>query len=188
MVDDEGATVMTASDVVTITNSPAAAPIWIIADHAGALLPAGLDLGVSVPAMRSHIACDWGVAEVADILCEIPDFAAFKARYSRLVVDLNRDRADTAALPVCSDGVEIPANRLSAEDAAIGDRVLPHAPQGRAVDVHGHGLAVATGHPMDVVGGEGERRAGFADNLDLGSTEPQVVLDHRAVRHRDRAS
>ena len=110
---------MTASDVVTITNSPAAAPIWIIADHAGALLPAGLDLGVSVPAMRSHIACDWGVAEVADILCEIPDFAAFKARFSRLVVDLNRDRSDTAALPLFSDGVEVPANRLSAEDAEI---------------------------------------------------------------------
>ena len=110
---------MTHSDVLTITNDPSRAPIWIITDHAGAAVPDGLDLGVSESAMRSHVACDWGVAEVADILCEDPNFAAFKARYSRLVVDLNRDRMDLAAIPLSSDGVPIPANTMSPQEAEV---------------------------------------------------------------------
>lgn len=109
----------TSPEILTITNDPARAPIWIIADHAGAASPVELDLGVSDVAMQSHIACDWGVAEVADFLCEAPTFAAFKARYSRLVVDLNRDRTDAAAIPLRSDGIPIPANNVSPQEAEI---------------------------------------------------------------------
>lgn len=116
-MDDERSPALTVESVFAIINDPSDAPIWVIADHAGAAVPDGLELGVSESAMRNHIACDWGVAEVADFLCENRNFAAFKARYSRLVVDLNRDRSDPAAIPLSSDGIPIPANKLSSHEA-----------------------------------------------------------------------
>ncbi len=107
---------MACPDTVVLLGDLAAAPIWVIADHAGAALPEGVDLGVSAAAMESHIALDSGVAEVARLLCDDAAFAAIMGRYSRLLVDLNRDRGDPAAIPESSDGVAIPGNLLSAAE------------------------------------------------------------------------
>ena len=115
MVDEGAIAVSMVAENVCVLGDCAAAPIWIIADHAGAVLPDGVDLGVPPSAMKTHIAADWGVAEVAQALCQTAAFAAILGRYSRLLVDLNRDRDDPAAIPVVSDGVAIPGNILSPE-------------------------------------------------------------------------
>ncbi len=101
-----------APDTVALLGDLGRAPIWIIADHAGSALPDGADLGVAEIAMQTHIAADWGVAEVAQRLCGDDGFAAVMGRFSRLLVDLNRDRDDVAAVPVASDGIAIPGNIL----------------------------------------------------------------------------
>ena len=105
-----------APETVKLLGDLGRAPIWIIADHAGAALPKGVDLGVPPCAMHTHIAADWGVAEVAGILCEDAAFAAIMGRYSRLLVDLNRDRDDVAAVPVESDGIAIAGNILMPDE------------------------------------------------------------------------
>ena len=104
-----------APKTVEVLGDLSAAPIWIIADHAGNALPDGMDLGVPSAEMQSHIAIDLGVAEVARMMCGGEGFAAILGRYSRLLVDLNRDRDDPAAIPEASDGVAIAANLLSLE-------------------------------------------------------------------------
>lgn len=105
-----------ASETVVVLGDPSTAPIWIIADHAGNALPNGMGLGVPSTAMLDHIAIDLGVAEVAQMMCQGEGFAAIMGRYSRLLVDLNRDRHDPAAIPEASDGVVIPANILTPEE------------------------------------------------------------------------
>lgn len=128
-------------DTVILLGDLGASPIWIIADHAGNALPHGMDLGVPSAAMQEHIAIDLGVAEVAQLMCSGIGFAAIMGRYSRLLVDLNRDRDDSAAIPEASDGVAIPANILTPEQretrlaqyhdsyhAYVADQIAAHSP------------------------------------------------------------
>jgi predicted N-formylglutamate amidohydrolase len=109
---------MESVETVALIGDLGKAPIWIIADHAGNLIPEGIDLGLTNGQMRTHIAMDMGVAEVAEAMCADKKFAAILGRYSRLLVDLNRDRRDAAAIPVVSDGVAIAGNTLSPDESA----------------------------------------------------------------------
>lgn len=116
MVDnDRPVAVKQPPETVAQLGNLANASIWIIADHAGNALPINVDLGVAAAAMQTHIAIDLGVAQVSELLCAHDNFAAILGRYSRLLVDLNRDRNDAAAIPLSSDGVDIKGNALSPE-------------------------------------------------------------------------
>ena len=84
----------------------------IIGDHAANRIPNEVDLGIDAAFLDAHIAWDIGVAPVARLLTDEGAFAAFLGRYSRLVVDLNRDETDAAAIPLESDGIIIPGNDL----------------------------------------------------------------------------
>ncbi len=88
-----------------------ARPLVIVCDHAGRAIPEMLgDLGVSEHALSDHIAWDIGAAGVARRLARRFEARLVMGRYSRLVVDLNRDLADASAFPKISDGVLIPGN------------------------------------------------------------------------------
>lgn len=99
-----------------ILGDPSIANTLVIADHASAALPDGIDLGLPSELMREHIAFDIGVRKIATALAAQPGTAAICAQWSRLLVDLNRSPDDPAVIPESSDGVIIPGNSLAAAE------------------------------------------------------------------------
>ena len=84
----------------------------VICDHASNALPEGYgSLGLEASAFQRHIAYDIGAAEVARRLSDILNCPAVLARYSRLLIDLNRGADDPTLVMKLSDGAIVPANR-----------------------------------------------------------------------------
>ena len=87
------------------------APFLCICDHAGREVPGRLSrLGLPETAFDLHIAWDIGAAGVTGRLAAALGAASILQRYSRLVIDCNRDPSKLDAIPTVSDGVAIPAN------------------------------------------------------------------------------
>jgi predicted N-formylglutamate amidohydrolase len=99
-----------------ILGTPRKGGFLIIGDHASNRVPEDVDLGIDPALLGAHIAWDIGVAPVARLITRSAEFSAFLGGYSRLVVDLNRDESDAAAIPSESDGVIIPGNIISLTD------------------------------------------------------------------------
>ncbi len=107
---------------VHVTNAGGACPLLLIGDHAGRVIPRGLDgLGLTPADMDTHIAWDIGVAGLGERLAARLDACFIRQTYSRLVVDCNRKPGAPAAMPEVSDGVTIPGN-LGLDSAAIAAR------------------------------------------------------------------
>jgi predicted N-formylglutamate amidohydrolase len=100
------------SETWQILGTPREGGILVVGDHAYNHVPADVELGIDPALLNEHIAYDIGVAGVARYLVELAGHTAFLAANSRLVADLNRYPADASAVPVSSDGREIPGNRL----------------------------------------------------------------------------
>ncbi len=84
----------------------------VICDHASNALPDGYGtLGLEARQFSRHIAYDIGAAEVARRLATSLQCRAVLARYSRLLIDLNRGADDPTLVMKLSDGAIIPANR-----------------------------------------------------------------------------
>lgn len=69
------------------------------------------DLGLAEPDLSRHIAWDIGVAGLGRLLAERLGAPFIAQRYSRLVIDCNRDPARLDSIPEVSDGSAIPGNR-----------------------------------------------------------------------------
>jgi len=102
-------------DPFRILGEPKSGGFLIIGDHASNAVPDDVVLGLDAENLNAHIAWDIGVDPVAHILTQDARFAAFLGRYSRLVVDLNREEDETDAIPSESDGRHIPNNDLDAK-------------------------------------------------------------------------
>ena len=98
------------TDVAQFIPGEAGTGLLLLADHASNRVPDGVDLGIASHLMNEHIAVDIGVAPLAEAVAERLRCPAILARVSRLVVDLNRDPDDAAAVPALSDGYAIPGN------------------------------------------------------------------------------
>lgn len=95
-----------------VLNPEGAAPILFVCDHAGGLVPRGLDgLGLGPADLGRHIAIDIGAAEVTRGLSERLNAPAVLCAYSRLVIDCNRHPGDPTSIPTVSDNTPIPGNR-----------------------------------------------------------------------------
>ncbi len=80
-------------------------------DHAGRDIPASLGrLGLPDTALDLHIALDIGVAGLGARLADALGATFIAQRYSRLVIDCNRDPGHPASIPEISDGVAVPGN------------------------------------------------------------------------------
>jgi len=91
-------------------------PILMIGDHAGRAIPAALAaLGLGEPELSRHIAWDIGVHNLGVALSQQLGAPFIAQRYSRLVIDCNRDPARPDAMPVISDGTAIPGNQALSE-------------------------------------------------------------------------
>ena len=92
-------------------NPCGSASFLLVADHAGRMVPEKLgDLGLSKAELRRHIAWDIGVAALGEALAQRLDAMLIRQRFSRLVIDCNRDPARPDAIPEISDGTPVPAN------------------------------------------------------------------------------
>jgi predicted N-formylglutamate amidohydrolase len=101
----------------------AASPLVLIGDHSGRAIPRGLaDLGLTPAALDRHIACDIGISSLGAALSQALGATFIAQRYSRLVIDCNRDPARADSICEVSDGVDIPGNR-SLEPAARARRI-----------------------------------------------------------------
>ncbi|MDE0113037.1 MAG: N-formylglutamate amidohydrolase [Albidovulum sp.] len=86
----------------------------IVCDHASNEVPSEVgngSLGLPPEEMRRHIAYDIGAAGVAAGLSRLLGAPAFLSKFSRLVIDANRDESDPTLIMQISDGTIIPANR-----------------------------------------------------------------------------
>lgn len=135
-------------------NARSFGPFLLIGDHAGRAIPAGLGtLGLSSSAMDSHIAWDIGVLAMGRRLAKALDAPFVHQRYSRLVIDCNREPGRDDSIPVISDGVVIPGNAgldavqraarrteiyepYHARIAAFLDRLGRHGPPAALVSLH----------------------------------------------------
>jgi predicted N-formylglutamate amidohydrolase len=96
---------------VEIINPQGPSPFLLIGDHAGNLIPQALGtLGLDPRELERHIAWDIGIAELGRALSGKLDAPFIAQRYSRLVIDCNRDPLSPEANPRESDGTRIAAN------------------------------------------------------------------------------
>src|SRR3546814_17148183 len=67
-------------------------------------------LGLDEAALARHIAWDIGIAEVTRHLARRLDAPAVLSRFSRLIVDPNRQLDNPTLIPEISDGTVVPGN------------------------------------------------------------------------------
>jgi len=115
-------------------NPSGASPFLLIADHAGVAIPRHLEgLGVHAQDMGRHIASDLGIRALALALSARIDAPLVMQRYSRLVIDCNRDPARADAIPEVSDGTTIPGNAALSEADRAARIAAIHSPYHAAI-------------------------------------------------------
>jgi len=104
-----------------VQNAGGSSPFVLIGDHAGCSVPTRLSgLGLGPEELRRHIGWDIGVAQLGERLAVELDAVFIGQRFSRLVIDCNRDPARLDAIAEISDGTVIPANlNLSAAERRV---------------------------------------------------------------------
>ncbi|MDX2142706.1 MAG: N-formylglutamate amidohydrolase [Rhodospirillaceae bacterium] len=96
---------------VEIVRGAGPSRLLIHCDHGGNAVPAKLhDLGLPHEALARHIGWDIGAGAVARDMARRCGATAVIARYSRLVIDLNRPLGEPDSIPERSDGRPIPGN------------------------------------------------------------------------------
>ncbi|WP_375462638.1 N-formylglutamate amidohydrolase [uncultured Methylobacterium sp.] len=95
--------------VEIIPGDPACGLI-LVCDHASNHVPDDIALGVAEGEFRRHIAYDIGAAGVTRGLAALLGAPAILTRFSRLIIDPNRGRADPTLVMRLSDGAVVPGN------------------------------------------------------------------------------
>ena len=115
-------------------NEQKPARLLFLCDHASNAVPEGLDLlGLTEADYARHIAYDIGAADLTKALAELFKAPALLARWSRLLIDLNRGSDDPTVVMKLSDGRVIPGNR-DLDRRGIEDRIRRfHAPYHAAI-------------------------------------------------------
>ena len=115
-------------------NAHMPARLLFLCDHASNQVPPELDLlGLTESDFARHIAYDIGAAELTRALADLSSAPALIARWSRLVVDLNRGGDDPTVVMKLSDGRIIPGNR-DLDRAGVDERIRRfHAPYHAAI-------------------------------------------------------
>jgi len=117
-----------------LRNGASGGTIIFLCDHAANGVPPELgNLGLRPADFAAHIAYDIGAAALTRALADRFAAPALLARWSRLVIDLNRGADDPTVVMKLSDGRIIPGNR-AADSTAIAERIARyHAPYHDAI-------------------------------------------------------
>jgi predicted N-formylglutamate amidohydrolase len=136
--------------VETIPGDPARG-LLLICDHASNHVPDDLaQLGVPEHEFARHIAYDIGAAAVTRHLAARLGVPAILTRFSRLIIDPNRGRADPTLVMRLSDGAIVPGN-ARIDEAGKAERIRRfYAPFDAAIDAH-VAAAQATGVPPAIL-------------------------------------
>lgn len=117
-----------------VLNAGAESPFLIICDHAGRSVPGRLgDLGLPPEEFERHIAWDIGAAGVAGKLAEALQAPCILQRYSRLVIDCNRDPGAPDSIAEISDGTTVPGNLGLTDEDRRARLELIHTPYHEAI-------------------------------------------------------
>ena len=104
---------------VEVFNVRGRAPVLVICDHAGRIIPDWLGgMGLSERERARHIGWDIGAADMTRAIARRLDAPAVLCHMSRLVMDPNRRPGEPTSIPRVSDGTVIPAN----QDLSAGER------------------------------------------------------------------
>lgn len=118
----------------TVINERGASSVLLIGDHAGNAIPSSLgDLGVSAEDRNRHIAWDVGVQALGEELAALLDATFIAQRFSRLVIDCNRDPRSPRAILDVSDETAVPGNTGLDEEARDERRTAIHEPYQRRI-------------------------------------------------------
>ena len=121
--------------------------VVLVCDHASNRVPPEIDLGVPPEDMARHIAWDVGAQGVTLGLARHLGTAAILSRFSRLVIDPNRDPLDPTLVMKLYDGSLIPGNR-HADAAEIARRLAAyHQPYHGAIAGMVDTIEAAGGQP-----------------------------------------
>ncbi|WP_132253822.1 N-formylglutamate amidohydrolase [Methylobacterium segetis] len=119
--------------VETVPGDPACG-LLLICDHASNFVPEDIVLGVAEAEFGRHIAYDIGAAGVTRALARHLGAPAILTRFSRLIIDPNRGRADPTLVMRLSDGAVVPGN-ARIDEAGKAERVARfYEPFDRAID------------------------------------------------------
>jgi predicted N-formylglutamate amidohydrolase len=114
----------------SVLNPGAGSPLLLVGDHAGRDIPRRLlRLGLPPGALDGHIAWDIGAAGLGEALAARLGATFIRQRYSRLVIDCNRDPTRPDSMPEISDRVRIPGNvalDAAARAARVGEIFEPY--------------------------------------------------------------
>lgn len=111
-----------------------AARLIFLCDHAANAVPEAFGmLGLSPDLLATHIAYDIGAADVVRHMAARFGAAAVLARWSRLLIDLNRGNDDPTLVMKLSDGSIIPGNRDAGPEEVARRLADYHAPYHAAV-------------------------------------------------------
>lgn len=100
------------SPLVEHFNPQGQAPVLLLCDHAGKVVPEGLGfLGITEEELSRHIGWDIGAAEVTYELARLLDAPAILDHASRLLIDPNRRPYTPSSIPEVVDGTGVPGNR-----------------------------------------------------------------------------
>jgi predicted N-formylglutamate amidohydrolase len=125
------------SEAFRLIGQPRFGGVLVVSDHASNHVPADIALGIDPALLEEHMALDIGVGAVGALMAQRPGTAAFQCSFSRLVCDVNREPEAAGAVPVASDGHDVPGNHLAPQERAarIGRFHEPyHAALGRVLD------------------------------------------------------
>lgn len=104
---------------VGLINPDGSSPFVILCDHGGKIIPRQLrQLGLPQHEIDRHIGWDIGALAVSEILSQRLDAPLVHQRYSRLVIDCNRQPGVPSSIPTLSESTTIPGN----EGLSDGDR------------------------------------------------------------------
>jgi len=198
------------SDVFRLLGQPRFGGLLVVSDHASNHVPADIALGIAPELLTEHMALDIGVAEVGALMAARPGMAAFQCAVSRLVCDVNRDDHAPGAVPVSSDGHDIPGNHLTPDQRAARiarfhvpyhealDRLLGEAPPQLILSLHSFTPALRTCDKprpwqVGVLYNRDDRAARLAipllqaDGLCVGDQQPYsgVELNYTMNRHAE---
>ncbi len=125
------------------SQNPGKNSLLFVCDHAASRLPPAYGtLGLDEKLLATHIAYDIGAADVTRALAAGFHAPAVLARWSRLLVDLNRGADDPTLIMQLSDGSIIPGNRT----ADVARRIAEfHAPYHAAIEAE---IAAMAGVPV----------------------------------------
>ena len=117
-----------------LSASYAGSPLLFLCDHASNALPAAYGtLGLAPDQFATHIASDIGAAMVTRTLAGAFGASAILARWSRLLIDLNRGEDDPTLIMKLSDGSLVPGN-VRIDNTEASKRVAQfHAPYHAAI-------------------------------------------------------